>query len=451
MPRSRSSNNSSTSSSSSSAAVAVSIVAEGSAGHPDSVTIDLTTIISDTTMSEASRNQMRLLATKLDELTWFQATQTVGEWRMTFQNIPPHMWTMIKHDHNKDWYSPFVVTKVYKFLRSFDSMDTMSMSPFVALDPVTPVATPAVTAPSLTVATTKTKALARAGNTALEVAETLLGLGEKKRTELENFMNHQRLAHTEMETDVTNPQSLSSMTYSVPAEHNALQVRFNDYLKAGHASVRQALSVGDSEAVNQHLSKLEILQKTVRLTLRAQFHVSKFYQLICARYPVLHVHPERHRRLTPGTIYRLLTNFATSLALKFNYGGETQRPLLVFEDKPGTLGDITRAILFIHEVHGFTSFFAEWVKFAQGDVYSASVLGNLAGYQAWWTRIKTIPPTKSRGSRGQNNRSRGDNSNKRKSSSSSSSTATKAKPKKSRPAPDGSGTPTSTTWVNNSN
>jgi len=107
--------------------------------------------------------------------------------------------------------------------------------------------------------------------------------------------------------------------------------------------------------------------------------------------------------------------------------------------------------LFIHEVHGFTSFFTEWVKFAQGEVYSASVLKNLANYQTWWIRIKNpVHPTKSRGSRGQNNRSRGDNSGKRKSSSSSSSSAaTKSKTKKPRPTSDGSGTPTSTMWVTN--
>jgi hypothetical protein len=408
-------------------------------------------MISDTSTSEAQRTQMRLLATKLDEVTWFLSTQTVGEWRMTFESIPARKWAMIKNVFNKDWYQPFYVSNVYDFLKSFDEMDTMSMSHFVALDTVTPVAAPALTAPSLTVATTKTKALARAGNTAIEVAETLLSLGTKELIYLENFMSHQKLVHTEMETDVTTPGSLSTMNYSVPAEHNALQQKFNDKIKAGLANVSQALSVGDSQAVNQHLSKLEIFQKTAKLALRAQFHVSKFYQLLCDRYSVLQVHPERHRRLPPSTIYRLLTNFATALASKFNYGGETPKPL-VFEDKPGTLANITRAILFIHEVHGFTSFFTEWVKFAQGEVYSASVLKNLVGYQAWWIRIKNITPTKSRGSRGQSNRSRGDNSGKRKSSSSSSSSAaTKAKAKKSRPASDGSGTPTSTTWVGNPN
>jgi len=447
MSRSRRNNNSSTSSSNSSAAVSESIVAEGSAV---SEIINLTTMISDTSTSEAQRTQMRLLATKLDEETWFLSTQTVGEWRITFESIPSRKWAMIKHVFNKDWYQPFYVSNVYDFLKSFDDMDTMSMSPFVALDPRSPRGAPALAAPSLTVATTKTKALARAGNTAIEVAETLLGLGRQELNELENFMSHQKLVHTEMETDVITPGSLSTMNYSVPAEHNALQQRFNDKIKAGHANVRQALSVGDSQAVNQHLSKLEILQKTAKLALRAQFHVSKFYQLLCDRYSVLQVHPERHRRLPPGTIYRLLTNFATALASKFNYGGETPKPL-VFEDKPGTLANITRAILFIHEVHGFTSFFTEWVKFAQGEVYSASVLKNLANYQTWWIRIKNpVHPTKSRGSRGQNNRSRGDNSGKRKSSSSSSSSAaTKSKTKKPRPTSDGSGTPTSTTWVTN--
>jgi hypothetical protein len=160
-------------------------------------------MISDTSTSEAQRTQMRLLATKLDEVTWFLSTQTVGEWRMTFESIPARKWAMIKNVFNKDWYQPFYVSNVYDFLKSFDEMDTMSMSHFVALDTVTPVAAPALTAPSLTVATTKTKALARAGNTAIEVAETLLSLGTKELIYLENFMSHQKLVHTEMETDVT--------------------------------------------------------------------------------------------------------------------------------------------------------------------------------------------------------------------------------------------------------
>ena len=456
MPRKRRPEDSSTSSSSSSSAAADRIEAQGSAGAE---TITSLSIISDTNLSEASRAQMRLIATKMDKETWFQDHQTVKEWRMAFENIPARKWRMIKHSTSRGWYLPMIVDSLYEFLQTFDADAGSVMSPFEAMQqvprPVAPVA-----APSLTVTTARTKVLTRAADAAFDVAETLLRLGTETTAELDNHISYQERVNTQMETDVPGPVALSTMTFTVPAIHNGLQLKLNYKIRTAHANVKQASLVGDSEAVIQHLGKLEIFQKTSRLALRAELLVSKFYLMICDRYPVLQIHPERFRRLPPAIIYRLLTSFATSLASKYNNGGEATKTL-VFEEKIGTLANTTRAILFIHEAHGFVPFFCEWEKFAKGDMYSSSVVRNLNDFQVWWIASKRLPNprhtgsnnnNKHRGSRGQSNGSRGQNNGKRKSSSSSSSKAApKAKAKKPRADADGSGTPTSTNWVDGNN